>query len=84
MRECGFNTRAAARMLLEEPVLESRQMREGDLRWLAIGVMDDIELAVVYVDWSGCRRIITARKAKRNERKRYYARFGGGTDPPKG
>ncbi len=71
-------------MLLEEPVLESCQMREGELRCLAIGVVDDNELAVVSVDRAGYRRIITARKAKRNERKRYYARFGGGTDPPKG
>ena len=84
LNERGIDFRAAARMLLDEPVLETPQERGGELRWLAIGVVDGCGLAVVYVHRGRCRRIITARRANRNERKRYYACFAGGADPPEG
>ena len=83
LKERGIDFEDAA-LIFAEPVLESWRLRDGELRWLAIGVLDGSVFAVVYVDRGRRRRIITARKASRNERKRYYARFAGGADPPEG
>ena len=83
LTERGIDFEDAA-LILARPVLESWQLRDSELRCLAIGVLDGSVLAVVYVDRGRCRRIITARKAKRNERRRYYAHFAAGTDPPEG
>ena len=46
LNERGIDFRAAARML-DEPVVETSQERGGELRYLAIGVVDGCELAVV-------------------------------------
>ncbi|MDE1903207.1 MAG: BrnT family toxin [Alphaproteobacteria bacterium] len=67
------------------PIIESVDARRdyGEVRWIAIGTADDIELVVVYT-WRGTRRrIISARKAHDSERKRYRAVFPDrGKSPP--
>ena len=62
LSERGIDFRGAVR-IFAGPVLESSRLCNGELRWLAIGVVDGVELAVVYVDRGGRRRIITARRA---------------------
>ena len=81
LTERGIDFEDAA-LILDGPVLELWQLRDGELRCLAIGELDGRVLAVVYVDRSRRRRIITARRASKNERRKYYARFTAGADPP--
>jgi uncharacterized DUF497 family protein len=53
------------------PVFEKSQHRQGEDRVLAIGLMEGIEIVVVYVLRGKTRRIISARRAHRNERQDY-------------
>lgn len=65
------------------PVLERLDNRHGEDRICAIGLMDDIEIVVVYVMRGKRRRIISARRAHRNERQEYASRLknaGNGPD----
>ena len=43
----------------------------------AIGLMEDIEIVVVYVMRGQRRRLISARRAHRNERQEYASRLKG-------
>ena len=62
------------------PVLETPSPRTEEARWLAVGVVDGIEIAVIYTVRNGRRRIITARRARKDERQNYHAQVvGGGT-----
>ena len=74
--------RTAIRMfvgyVMEEPFYRNEP------RWLALGVVDNDVLALVYTIRSGFCRVISARKASRNERKKYHAYVARGGDPPTG
>lgn len=64
--------------VFDSPTLERWDDREdyGEDRWLAVGLVDGIELTVTYTDVltdrGEVRRIISARRATRNERQAYY------------
>ena len=45
-------------------------------RWIAIELLDGIEIAVIFTVRGESCRVITARRARRDERKEYHARFG--------
>jgi uncharacterized protein len=47
----------------------------GELRVIATGKVDDAILTLVYTARGNYRRIISARRAHRNERREYRARF---------
>jgi uncharacterized DUF497 family protein len=64
-----------AKRMLEGPVFERTGRRHGEDRTLAIGLMEDIEIVVVYVMRGERRRIISARRAHRNERQEYASRL---------
>ena len=68
--------------LWDQPVFERRSQRHGEPRWLVFGLLGEMIVAVVYT-WRGehCR-IISARKASRNERASYYEACGW--RPPEG
>jgi len=53
------------------PVFESVNSRHGEDRIIAIGLIEGIEIVVVYVVRDQRRRIISARRANRNERQDY-------------
>jgi uncharacterized DUF497 family protein len=42
---------------------------------LAVGLLEDIEIVVIYVKRGKYRRIISARRANRNERQDYASRL---------
>lgn len=52
-------------------MFEKSQSRHGEERVLAIGLMEDIETVVIYVVRGKRCRIISARRAHRDERKDY-------------
>jgi uncharacterized DUF497 family protein len=64
------------------PVLDpvAQRMVEGEVRPTALGTIgeDEIIVAVVYTLREGALRVISARRARRNERKTYQDRFARG------
>ena len=53
------------------PVLTERSDRKGEKRWIAVGRLKGRLVTVVYTRRSGTTRIISARRARENERRRY-------------
>ena len=66
------------------PVLTVPSARQGESRWLAVGLVDGIEMTVIYTVRDGGCRVITARRARRNERQNYYQHVTEGSDPSEG
>ena len=60
-----------AKRVFDGPVFERMESRHGEERIFAIGLMEDIEIVVVYVMRGKRRRIISARRAHRDERQDY-------------
>ena len=60
-----------ARRVFEGPVFEKVDSRRGEDRIFAIGLMEGIPIVVVYVMRGERRRIISARRANRDERQDY-------------
>ncbi|MBL4807602.1 MAG: BrnT family toxin [Rhodobacteraceae bacterium] len=61
--------------IFEGPVLTVPSKQNDENRWLAIGISKGLELAVIYTIRNESYRIITARRARRNERKEYYQNY---------
>jgi uncharacterized protein len=61
--------------IFEGLVVETPSHRGGEERWKAIGRLGDVLIAVVYTERDSRRRIISARRARRNERAEYRATF---------
>lgn len=64
------------------PVLIVPSRYPAETRWVAVGIVDAREIVVVYTVRDGRRRIITARRARKHERREYYAYVAGGGEPP--
>jgi uncharacterized protein len=64
-----------AKRVFDGPVFERTDRRRGEDRVFAIGLMEDIEIVVVDVMRGKRRRIISARRAHRNERQDYTGRL---------
>jgi uncharacterized DUF497 family protein len=62
---------ADAVKIFEGPVFEKVQRRRGENRVLAVGLLEDVEIVVIYTMRGTYRRIISARRANRNERQDY-------------
>lgn len=63
--------------VFEHPVLEIRTYHGGEERYKAIGLLADLEIAVVYTVRNGRYRIISARRARKNERRAYQQAISG-------
>ena len=57
--------------VFDGPLFERMGSRHEEDRTVAIGLMEDIEIVVVYVMRGKRRRIISARRAHRDERQDY-------------
>ena len=66
---------ANAAMIFDGPTIEIDDNRHdyGDMRVKAIGAIDDEIYVVIYSDRRGVRRIISARRANRKERKQWQS-----------
>ncbi|MDQ3606686.1 MAG: BrnT family toxin [Gemmatimonadota bacterium] len=60
-----------AATIFDGPVLTSRSDLGGEERWKAIGLLGGREIAVIYTIREGRYRIISARRARENERRAY-------------
>ena len=66
---------AEAALIFEGPTLETIDKRHayGEIRVRAIGQVDDHAYVVIYTDRQHVRRIISARRANRKERKQWQS-----------
>jgi uncharacterized DUF497 family protein len=60
-----------ATQMFDQPVFEKVQRRHGEERVLAVGLMEGVEIVLIYVRRGERRRIISARRAHRDERQDY-------------
>jgi uncharacterized DUF497 family protein len=73
---------ADAIAIFDGPTWERLDDREdyGEERWIAVGLMQDVEITVVYtdllMDTEEVRWIISARRATRDEREAFYRARG--------
>jgi len=64
-----------AKRVFDGPVFERIDRRHGEERIFTIGLMQDIEIVVVYAIRGKRRRIISARRAHRSERQEFKSRL---------
>ncbi|MDP9349554.1 MAG: BrnT family toxin [Gemmatimonadota bacterium] len=72
----GIDFAGAARVF-DGPVLEERSDRGDEERRKAVGLLAGREITVIYTLREGRCRIISARRARRNERRAYRALYPG-------
>ena len=75
-RKHGVPFRFATRVFLDENRLEWIDTRRqyGEPRWITIGLIESVEIAVAYTVRGEAIRLISARKAERHEREDYWKR----------
>ena len=56
-------------------VVPEREGGGGEVRYVAIGLLDDVEIAVIYTRRSNVCRVISARRARKNERRAHREAF---------
>lgn len=65
--------RAAIAVFGQDP-LYIKSVRGDEKRWIAVGMLNGIEVAAVFTLRGDATRIITARRARHGERRAYHAR----------
>ena len=81
LKERRIDFRDAIR-IFDGQVMETLSRHPAETRWVAVGVVDGKEIAVIYTVRDGHRRIITARRAREYERREYHAYVLSGGEPP--
>lgn len=66
-----------AATVFSRPYLRCRSDKNSERRFVAIGRLKGVEVAVVYTVRDGACRIISARRARTNEREHYHDALGG-------
>ena len=66
--------------IFDQPLCRRRSDKDGEIRFLVVGVIDDVEASVIYTEREeGICRIISARRARPEERRAYRSLFARGT-----
>jgi len=63
-----------ARIAFQGPITVLRSDRKGEMRYVVFGFLQDVEVAFVCTFRGNVCWIISARRARRDERKKYYDR----------
>ena len=66
-----------ARVAFGGPITVVRSDRKGETRYAVFGLLEDVEVVFVCTFRGDVCWIITARRARRDERKKYYNRVSG-------
>jgi uncharacterized DUF497 family protein len=76
LRKHGIPFPFAVRVFLDENRMERLDQDADDReeRWITVGIAEDLEIVVVYTLRAETVRIISARRANRNERQEYWNR----------
>jgi uncharacterized protein len=64
-----------ARIVFEGPMVIHRSDRKGEVRYAVFGFLDDLEVAIVCTFRDNTCHVISARRARRDERKKYHSRL---------
>lgn len=72
----GLDFLDARRLLDGRPMLTAPSLRGAEERWISIGEINSELLAIVWTGRGEAIRIITMRKARDEEKRRYRALFG--------
>ncbi|HUF85768.1 MAG TPA: BrnT family toxin [Thermohalobaculum sp.] len=59
-------------------VLVAASRGHGEKRFVAVGLLDGIEIAIIFTIRGDAIRVITARRARRHEREAYHAHLPRG------
>jgi uncharacterized protein len=73
----GINFENATRIFASDRI-EWSSDKNGEKRWLTVGSLNDRLVAVIYTVRDGRIRIISARRARKNEERAYNHRYSGG------
>lgn len=65
-----------ARRVFERPFLRRFSPRAGEARWIALGLVEERVIALVYTVRGETIRIISARRAREDEKDAYYQTIG--------
>jgi uncharacterized protein len=76
LRERGINFIDGQQLFDGRPLMTTASPRGGEERWVSVGELDGLLLAVVWTRRGDAVRIITMRRARDGERSRYQALFG--------
>lgn len=49
---------------------------EGEVRWIATGMLDDVHVSLIYTLRGSVLRVISMRKARKGEKRQYEKIFG--------
>ena len=63
-----------ARIAFQGPIIAVRSDRKGEMRYMVFGLLDDVEVVFVCTFRGDICWIISARRASRDEREKYYNR----------
>jgi uncharacterized DUF497 family protein len=63
------------RFIFDGPTIVYRSDRKGEVRYLVFGFLDGVEVAVICTFRDDVCWIISARRARRDERKKYHDRL---------
>ena len=66
-----------ARRVFDGPILSRRSDRKGEVRHLVYGFLDEKEVVIVCTFRGEDCRLISARAARRDERRKYHGRISG-------
>lgn len=69
----GIDFIDAVDIFLDLSRIETESIRAGELRYQMIGTVNDVVLLVVYTYRNSIVRIISARRASKNEREAYFS-----------
>jgi uncharacterized DUF497 family protein len=64
-----------AREIVDGPTIVKRSDRKGEVRYMVFGFVNDDEAVVVCTVRGDNCRLISARRARRDERKKYHSRL---------
>lgn len=76
LAERGLDFRDAWRLFDGRPLYSYPSPREGEDRIVSIGLLNDRIVAVVWIDRHGWRRIISMRRARNAEERKYRSLLG--------
>jgi uncharacterized DUF497 family protein len=64
-----------ARFVLDGPTIVRRSDRQGETRYMVFGFLEDVEVVFICTIRGETCWIISARRARRDERKKYHSRL---------
>lgn len=84
IRKHGIDFEDAKLIFDGRPVLHAPSNPKGEERWIAVGSLGGLTIAVIYTFRGEKIRLVTARRANKREREHYDEEFSGENDPPQG